>query len=343
MKKTKRLLAMLLAAAALFALPACQKNETAPVSDTGTAQENTETQNTGANDNAQNTDASTDAAATAKPTEDRSGAQIQIPDTVEKIAVMAPSMTETLIDLGCAENIVAIDTQTQGYAYEQLSADLPAFDMMTPDTEKLAELKPDVIFISGISTTHGADPYADLKELGICVVNIPSSESIQGVKDDIAFLASCVGKSAEAEKIIADMTAEIDKIAEIGQTITDKKTVYFEISADPYEYSCGSNTFINEMIELIGAENVFADQDGWFSAAPENIISANPDVIITNVNYVEEPVNEILSREGWDGVTAIKDSAVYYVDNQSSSLPNENIVKALKEMAAAIYPDVYEK
>jgi len=281
--------------------------------------------------------------ASETPTEDRSGAQINLPEKVEKIAALAPSITETLLDLGCGNKIVAIDTQTQLNAYEAISADLPAFDMMAPDIEQLAALNPDAVFVSGVTDISGADLYSGLKDLGICVVNIPSSESIQGVKDDIAFIASCVGKSDEGEKIIADMTAEIDKIAEIGKTVTDKKTVYFEIAAAPYAYSFGSGTFLNEMIELIGAENVLGEQEGWLSVELESVAAADPDVILTNVNYIEDAVGELMSRDGWSGVSAIKNGEVYYIDNQSSSLPNENIVKALAEMAAAVYPDLYEK
>lgn len=342
MKKPKKLLALFLALVTLCQVTACQQSaeNNAPSTPETQASQDASGDGTSKADDANNPDDAAPAAA-EKPTQDRSGAPIELPDNAEHIIALAPSIAETLIDLGCAESIIAIDTQTQSYAYESLSAELPAFDMMTPDTEQLANLKPDIVFISDMTSIGGTDPYAELKELGICVISIPSSDSIQGIKDDISFIASCIGKSAEGEQIVANLTAELDAIAAIGATITDKKSVYFEISADPYEYSFGTGTFLNEMIEMIGATNIFADQESWLSVAPESIIAANPDVIITNVNYMENPVDEILSREGWDGVTAIKDNAVFYVDNRSSSLPSENIVKALKEMASAIYPDIY--
>ena len=41
---------------------------------------------------------------------------------------------------------------------------------------------------------------------------------------------------------------------------------------------------LNEMIQTIGAENIFANQDAWISpTAEESVIDANPDVILTNV------------------------------------------------------------
>lgn len=95
------------------------------------------------------------------------------------------------------------------------------------------------------------------------------------------------------------------------------------------------------MIEIIGATNVLASEEGWISVSEETAVAADPDVILTNVNYIENPVEEIKSRAGWENMKAIKNNDVYYIDNMSSSLPNHNIVKALEEMAKAVYPDKY--
>jgi len=319
MKKLKKLWSLLLVVAMIVSMSAC-----------------------GADENS-NTDKQNQSVVMKKPTEDRSGAAINVPEEVDEIVCLAPSIAETLMDLNCTEYIIGIDTQTQAYGYDTLSSDLPAFDMMAPDNEQIAALKPDVVFVSGVTDVGVTDLYADLKEMDICVINIPSSSSIEGVREDILFIAACVDKVEEGNAIVEEMDAEIQKIADIGNTITDKKTVYFEIAAAPYAYSFGSQTFLNEMIELIGAENILATQEGWLSVDTESVIAANPDVIMTNVNYIENPVDEILTREGWSGVVAIQNRDVYYIDNQASSLPNENIVDALMEMAVSVYPEYYEK
>ena len=283
-----------------------------------------------------------EAAPAEKPTEDRSGAPISLPDEIDSIAVMAPSIAETVVDLGCGDLITAIDTQTEAYALEGVPAGLPAFDMQAPDTEALAALEPDVVFVSGVSVIEGENMFQPLVDMGVCIVSIPTSSSIAAVEEDITFLAACLGRAEEGQQIVSGMQAEIDAIAAIGETVTDRKTVYFEISAAPYCYSFGEGVFLNEMIDLIGAENVLAGQEGWLSVEEESVVSANPDVILTNVNYIEDPVGEILARPGWEGVTAVQNGGVYTIDNKNSSLPNENIVQALKEMAKAVYPDLYE-
>lgn len=218
--------------------------------------------------------------------------------------------------------------------------ELPQFDMMTPDCEAILALNPDIVFVTGMSY-QGDDPYEELEIAGICVAQIPSSDSLAGIQEDIQFVADCFGMTEEGAAIVEDMQGAIDEVAEIGETITEKKSVLFEIACLPNIYSFGNGVFLQEMLELIGAENVFADQDGWISVTEESALAANPDVILTSVDYIENAVDEILSREGWENVEAVKNQQVYYIDTAASSQPNQNVVLALQEMAKAIYPEEY--
>lgn len=279
------------------------------------------------------------APAAEKPATDPSGAEVNIPDEIGSVVVLAPSIAETLVALGCGDLIVGYDAQSVGLA--GLPADVPTFDMMQPDMEQLAALKPDVLFVSNMTLYDQTNPYQQLIDLGVCVLCVPTANSIATIQEDIAFIAAAMGKTAEGDTLIADMQAELDRIAAIGATVTEKKSVYFEIGAAPNLYSFGTGVFLNEMIELIGAENVLADQEGWLAVEAETIVAADPDVILTNVNYIDDPVAEILGRSGWEGMSAVKDQQVFYIDNMASSLSNHNIVKALDQMAKAVYPDLF--
>lgn len=279
------------------------------------------------------------APAAEKPATDPSGAEVNIPDEIGSVVVLAPSIAETLVALGCGDLIVGYDAQSVGLA--GLPEGVPIFDMMQPDMEQLAALKPDVLFVSNMTLYDQTNPYQQLIDLGVCVLCVPTANSIATIQEDIAFIAAAMGKTAEGDTLIADMQAELDRIAAIGATVTEKKSVYFEIGAAPNLYSFGTGVFLNEMIELIGAENVLADQEGWLAVEAETIVAADPDVILTNVNYIDDPVAEILGRSGWEGMSAVKDQQVFYIDNMASSLSNHNIVKALDQMAKAVYPDLF--
>lgn len=272
------------------------------------------------------------------PATDPAGNDIVVPGKIEKIVSLAPSITEILIEMGYADKLVAVDLQSKNI--ENLPEGLEYFELMSPDPERLAAMKPDIIYASTISIGNGSDVLSPLKELGISVVYIPSSDSIDGIYEDIEFIAATLQNQIEGDRIVAEMRERIEEIRSLSETITDKKTVYFEISAAPYMYSFGKGVFLDEMIEIIGAENLLADQEGWISVSEELILSKNPQVILTNVNYIENSVEEIKTRAGWDSVEAVKNGEIYYIDNMSSSLPNHNIVKALEEMLRAVYPEL---
>lgn len=278
------------------------------------------------------------AALAEAPTEDRAGNAIALPEEVNSIVSLAPATTQIIESLGLTDKLVGVDTQSPLYVAGL--DELPQFDMMAPDVEQIAALEPDIVFASGISYLDG-DPFAALEGMGICVVDIPTSNSIAAVGEDVLFTAQCLGMADEGQALVDEMNATIDEIAAIGATIEDKKTVLFEISALPSIYSFGTGTFLDEMIALIGAENAFGDQEGWIAVAEEDAVASNPDVILTSVNYIDDPVGEILGRAGWESVTAVANGDVYYIDNGASSLPNHHIVDALIEMAVAVYPDAY--
>ena len=273
---------------------------------------------------------------------DREGNEVTIPTKLERIISTAPSNTEILVELGLSDKLVAVDTYSEGI--EGLNDSTERMDMNAPDAEKIIELNPDIIIASGYNAAAaGEDPYKAIKDAGIPVVYIPSSNSIEGIYKDIEFIASVVGENKKGEEIVSNMKSEIAKYEELGKTIKDKKSVYLEISPAPSIYTVGNSTFMNEMLEIIGAKNIFADEEGWVSPTEESIIEKNPDVILTTVNYVENATKQILSRDGWEDITAIKNKDVYYIDSNSASRPSHNILKALDEMSKLVYPDVFNK
>lgn len=273
------------------------------------------------------------------PTVDPSGAEIHIPQQINTIGVLAPSFAQTLDSLGESDKIVLCDTQTATIVPDL--QDLPQMDLMNPNMEQLLAIKPDVLFVSNMTLYDGTNPFQQLIDAGVCVVCVPTGDSLSDIQQDVLFISQVVGKQEQGQQLVESMQQEIERIAEIGKTISDKKTVYFEIAAAPDSYSFGNGVFLNEIVELIGAENLLADQEGWLKVDAEAVVAANPDVILTNVNYLDDPVQEILTRSGWENTNAVKNNDVYAIDNNASSLPNENVIDAINQMARAVYPEYY--
>lgn len=315
--KLRNALALVMALLLLAALTACAPAET--------TEQNSQPQQT-------------EDAMDSRPDTDRSDNPITLPDQVGSIISMAPSATQTLLDLGLEDKLVAVDTYSAMYFGLE---DLPTFDMMEPDTEQMAVLDADLIFTTGMSASTGSDPFKPLRDVGVCVADIPSASSIDAMLEDTRFIAACVGAEETCEELIAKFQEELDQLSDIGAGIQDKKRVVVEIACAPDIYTAGSGTFMQEMLTVIGAENIFADQEGFVSVTEESVIALNPDVILTIVDYVEDPVGEILGRTGWENVTAVANEDVYLVNTNAVSLPNLHVIDGMKQLAKMIYPDAY--
>jgi iron complex transport system substrate-binding protein len=273
---------------------------------------------------------------------DRSGRTVVIKGAVNRIVSTAPSNTEIITDLGQAHKLVAIDRHSANVT--GIPEGLPLLDFFYPDAEVIINLEPDIIIASGHNPTGtGEDPFQLLREMGIPVVYISMSKSIDDIYRDIAFIADILQIQEKGTEVIRSMQDQIAPI--ILQNVIhreNKRTVYFEISAAPDMFTFGKDSYINDMISAIGAINIFADDNWLVSPSAEAIIDRNPDVILTNVNYIDDPVGEIKSRPGFNHINAVINNRVYQIDTDSSVRPSPRIILALRQMAEAVYADQYE-
>lgn len=350
----KKILSVLLAMSLSILAVACSNTGSNETTITSTANESQLSSTSETNDgdastassesseSSEETTASTETGDKTKPSTDRAGNEILIPDEIEKIASLAGAFTQVLVDLGYEEEIVAIDLYSVGF--EGVDTAVPAIDMMSPDIETLLSLDLDIIFASNISDAGSEDSiFQPLIDAGVTVAYIPTANSLEDIKLDIEFIGHALAAYEETELLLSNYSEQLREIQTIAETIPaeEEKSVLFEISAVPAIYSTGSGTFLDEIIELVAATNVLADETAWVPVSEEAAIALNPDVILTNVNYIDDPIAEILGRSGWEAVTAVQNEAVHSIDNNASSLPNHNVVDAAWAIARAVYPEYY--
>jgi iron complex transport system substrate-binding protein len=272
---------------------------------------------------------------------DRAGKAVVLPEEINTIISTAPSNSEIIIGLGLGARIIAADEFSA--ALDGIGKDITLIDFSYPDGETIITLNPDIIIAAGHNqTVSGDDPFKLMGEAGIAVVYIPTSDSIEGIYQDIRFIAELLKVPERGEALVSGMKTEIDAIARKSGTITERRSVYIELSPPPYIVSLGRHTYINEMAEAIGADNIFSDQEGWFSPSAEAVIERNPDVIITFFDDIDTFMVDLRNRPGFEQIGAVRNSRVFKLDANSASRPSQNIILALKQMARAVYPEIYE-
>jgi len=272
---------------------------------------------------------------------DRAGITVKINVPINRIVSTAPSNTEIIADLGQAHKLVAIDKHSANI--ERLPANLPLLDFFYPDAEVIIKLEPDIIIANGHNATGtGEDPLRLLREMGIPVVYLSMSRSIDDIYKDIEFIADILQVQTKGEELINSMKTQVNEISGRAAHIENKTTVYFEISAAPDMFTFGKDSYLNDMISVIGAINIFGNDNWIVTPSAEAIIDRNPDVILTNVNYIDDPIGEIKSRPGFAHINAVINDRIYQIDTDSSVRPSSRIVLALRQMSEAVYPELYE-
>ncbi len=264
---------------------------------------------------------------------DREGTLVEVPAEINRIVSGSESITEILIGLGLGGKIVAADKASADVA--GISPSICTLNKKIITASALEDYEPDVVILSGNSSDN---VYTALKNSGINVICVPQSTTIEGVKLDIEFLASYLSVKNKGTEIVDGIDKVIVDVMTAAETIGVRRRVYFEEKAIPTSIAYGSGTIENEIISLIGAENIFAAKSGAADIELNEVAEANPDVILTKVAYEGYDLNEISARPDWTGITAVKNGAVHQIGEIHYS---NLITESIYEIAGAIYPEVY--
>ena len=257
---------------------------------------------------------------------DMFGREVTIEGPVTRIIAMEPSDCEMLYAIGCEDALVGRGKYCD---YPASVLELPAVQSgANTNLEEILALNPPVVVMSDMA--HTTEQVELLEQNGIRVIGTDAN-SIEEVYTNIRLLGMIMGKNAEAEAVIADMQATFADVAAKSEK-TDK-TIYFEVM--PLEWglwSAGTNTFMHELAEICGMKNAFADIDGWQQVSQEQVIERSPDYIVLVTGMGETAVDEVMSREGWENITAIKNGAVYNADSYAMTRPAPRLAEAVVDL-----------
>ena len=259
---------------------------------------------------------------------DMTGREITIDEPVTRVVALSAADCEFLYAIGAGDALVG---RGEYCDYPPEVADVPAVQSgMDTNIEQIIELEPQVLLMSTMAQTE--EQIAALEEAGIKVV-VSDAQDIEGVYTALTMIGQLMGKEDEAAAVVDEMKSTFDEIKAEAEG-AEEKTVYFEVS--PLEYglwAAGSGTFMNEIAQMVGLKNCFDDVPGWAEVSEEQVIERNPDYIVTITMYFGEgptPEEEIMSRPGWQDITAVKNGAILNLQNNELSRPTPRLMDGAK-------------
>ncbi|HLS20560.1 MAG TPA: ABC transporter substrate-binding protein [Bacillota bacterium] len=267
---------------------------------------------------------------------DASGEEVVLEEEPEKIVSIMPSNTEIAFALGLGEKMVGVSDHDN---YPEEVLDIEKVGGMELNVELMLSLEPDLVFAH---ESNGEETINQLRDAGLNVFVVNNATNFEEVYESINMMSIITGTEDKGLEIIQSMEEGFAELAEKAEAIAedDKQIVYIEISPEPEIYAPGNHTFEQEILTLINAENGVTE-DGWVMINEEAVIEMDPDVIIVTYDYVEDPVGEVINRDAWQDITAVKDERVIQVDTDLVSRPGPRLVEGAEVLAKAIYPEVF--
>ncbi len=258
---------------------------------------------------------------------DMKGREVTLSAPATRVVALTAADCEILNALGAGDTLVG---RGEYCDYPASVLAVPAVQSGSEtNLEQIIALRPQVLLLNTMAQT--TQQVQQLEDAGIRVV-VSEATDIAGVYAAVSMIGTLTGKTAEAENLIAGMKDSFAALS--AQAAGSGKSVYFEVSPLQYGlWTAGKGTFMDEVAGLLGLTNCFADVDGWAEISEEQVIDRNPDYIVTISMYYGEgptPVEEILSREGWRNVTAVKNGNVLNLPDNELTRPGPRLCDGAK-------------
>ena len=273
---------------------------------------------------------------------DMTGREIVLAEPAERIVALSAADCEFLFAIGAGDTLVGRGEYCD-YPAEVL--EVPSVQSgYDTNIEQIVALKPDVLLMSTMAQTE--EQIAQLEAAGIAVV-VSDAQNIEGVYTALRMIGKLMDREDKAEAVIADMQsglAELQKAAAAAKAakgLDADETIYFEVSPLQWGlWAAGGGTFMDEVAELLGLKNIFADEVAWAQISEEQVIERSPDYIITITMYFGEgdtPEQEIASRPGWENIPAVQNGAILRMENNELARPTPRIVDGAQMVFDLVY------
>lgn len=272
---------------------------------------------------------------------DDTGTSVTIPAVPQRVISLSPANTETVFALGAGDRLVG---GTDFDDYPAQAAALPDVASYTGVLmEQVVALDPDLVLAGGNGLTPDAD-IARMRELGYPVV-VVYAETVDRVLADIRLIGDALGDGADvtAENLTDGMASSIARISAAAAATGRTPRTFYELGDDPELYGPAPDSFIADLVTLAGGDAITTSDPAVFSIPMEQLIVADPEVIVLGDAAYGVCPAVVAARPGWAGITAVVDGAIRPVDDSIITRPGPRLADGLASLTLAIHPELADE
>jgi iron complex transport system substrate-binding protein len=256
------------------------------------------------------------------------GRPVEVVTVPHRIVSLAPSITESLFEIGSGDSLVGVTTYCD-YPPEAAAIEKVG-DTQRPSLERIIGLKPDLVVAS---TSSQLETFVGrLESLGTPVF-VSNPRDLEGVLKSLEILGDLTTRTEAAREAANRLRARIELVRSrvAGRA---RPRVLLLLGGQPL-ITVGGTTFVSGVIRDAGGESISADAAGEYPQFNlETALARQPEIIF--LQNGDEGLPERLKE-----TPAFRTGRVHRLDDALLLRPGPRLVDGLEQMAARIHPEAF--
>jgi iron complex transport system substrate-binding protein len=256
---------------------------------------------------------------------DDAGDTVSLAAPARRVVSLIPATTELLFAIGGDSLVVGRTTYCDYPAAVRAIPDLG--DGIKPNIEAIVARRPDLVVLYNSGQNAGVT--SRLRELGVSAVRV-NTDALSSVPRLALMLGKLIGHEHAADSLAAAFDTAL---ASATQPAVSRRPKVLLLVWEQPPMTVGQGSFLNELLERAGGENLFADvmgTDGVVSL--EAVAARDPDLIFTTA----QGPSAFASRPEWQTVPAVRQKRFLHVSGSQFDRPSPRSPMAIRELSAML-------
>jgi iron complex transport system substrate-binding protein len=256
------------------------------------------------------------------------GDPVRIAAAPTRIVSLNPATTEILFTLGAGSRLIG---RTKYDLWPDSAKLIPALgDGIRPNVEAVLGTHPDLVILYASQDNRPAAERLRSANINTLALKI---DHIADFRRAVSLLGAILHDSSRARTVIDSVQSTLDRVRS-ATSASSRPTVFWHIWDAPL-ITIGSGSFMNELVVIAGARNVYADIPGPSAQISlEDVARRDPDFILAG------PIGakQIEADQRWQIVRAARDKRIFVVDTLLVARPSVRLGEAAVSLANMLHP-----
>lgn len=258
------------------------------------------------------------------------GDTVRIGEIPKRIVSLNPATTEILFTLGAGSRLIG---RTKYDLWPDSARFIPALgDGIRPNVEVILGTRPDLVILYASEDNRPAA--GRFRRAGVNTLSL-KIDRISDFRRSTELLGEILGDPARAKVVTDSVHASLSRVRSATADLR-RPAVFWHIWDAPL-ITIGAGSFMNELVDIAGARNVYADIEGPSeSISLEDVAKRDPDFILAG------PIgaSQIKNDSRWRIVRAAREGKVLVVDTLLVARPSVRLGEAAVSLGKMFHPEV---